>query len=287
MLGMPQMGTRGREVFGVCWLLSPSVVLACPMQLLALTVKICLLVCTVEGQTQMIMEQTGPFITLLGCLVFAKNSNASRLLLAFRLSNKMGLEAAVEATAEFLNKAVKSVLVGGPKLRVSKACDAFVELLDACGYALALMPSVQGPVPEHLPHFIGTYWVAEEKAIILQPDRVSIANGPAFGRVLMKDFLKALSKQLKCNTMAYDNYHRIYVPEGIPLKCEPKEALRGTLGSTARNLNCLKDAVGATLGYAQAVPENRVNACIGDGSFQVCGVIIWCLVIVLYLENQP
>jgi TPP-dependent 2-oxoacid decarboxylase len=29
-------------------------------------------------------------------------------------------------------------------------------------------------------------------------------------------------------------------------------------------------SVGATLGYAQAVPEKRVIACIGDGSFQVC-----------------
>ena len=29
-------------------------------------------------------------------------------------------------------------------------------------------------------------------------------------------------------------------------------------------------SVGATIGYAQAVPEKRVIACIGDGSFQVC-----------------
>lgn len=28
-------------------------------------------------------------------------------------------------------------------------------------------------------------------------------------------------------------------------------------------------SVGATLGYAQSVPEKRVIACIGDGSFQV------------------
>lgn len=28
-------------------------------------------------------------------------------------------------------------------------------------------------------------------------------------------------------------------------------------------------SVGATLGYAQAVPNKRVIACIGDGSFQV------------------
>lgn len=174
----------------------------------------------------------------------------------------MGLEAAVEAAAEFLNKAVKPVMVGGPKLRVAKAGNAFTELADACGYAVAVMPSAKGMVPEHHPHFIGTYWGAvstafcaeivesadayifagpifndyssvgyslllkKEKAIIVQPNRVVVGNGPAFGCVLMKDFLIALSKRLKCNKTAYENYHRIYVPEGHPLKCAPNEALR-------------------------------------------------------------
>ncbi|EXB52385.1 Pyruvate decarboxylase isozyme 2 [Morus notabilis] len=258
-----------------------------------------------------------------------------------RLSNQLGLEAAVEATAEFLNKAVKPVLVGGPKLRVAHASDAFVELADACGYALAVMPSAKGLVPEHHPHFIGTYWGAvstafcaeivesadaylfagpifndyssvgyslllkKEKAIILQPDRVTIANGPAFGCILMKDFLRALAKRLKRNTTAYENYHRIFVPEGHPLKSEPKEPLRvnimfqhiqkllssetAVIAETGDSwFNCQKLklprgcgyefqmqygsigwSVGATLGYAQAVPEKRVIACIGDGSFQV------------------
>ncbi|TQD94259.1 hypothetical protein C1H46_020073 [Malus baccata] len=47
-----------------------------------------------------------------------------------RLSNHLGLEAAVEAAAEFLNKAVKPVMVGGPKLRVAHAGDAFVTVQD-------------------------------------------------------------------------------------------------------------------------------------------------------------
>ncbi|KAK6120242.1 hypothetical protein DH2020_045933 [Rehmannia glutinosa] len=262
-----------------------------------------------------------------------------------KLSNQMGLEAAVEAAAEFLNKAVKPVMVGGSKLRVAKACNAFVELADACGYALAVMPSAKGLVPEHHPHFIGTYWGAvstafcaeivesadaylfagpifndyssvgyslllkREKAIIVQPDRVVIGNGPAFGCVLMNDFLTALAKRLERNTTAYENYHRIYVPEGHPVKSAPKEALRVNVlfqhiqkmlsGETAviaetgdSWFNCQKLklppgcgcfcryefqmqygsigwSVGATLGYAQAVPEKRVIACIGDGSFQV------------------
>lgn len=60
----------------------------------------------------------------------------------------------------------------------------------------------------------------------MQPDRVTIGNGPTFGCVLMKDFLQALSKRVNNNTTAYENYHRIFVPEGHPLKSEPKEALR-------------------------------------------------------------
>ncbi|VFQ89323.1 unnamed protein product [Cuscuta campestris] len=258
-----------------------------------------------------------------------------------RLSNQMGLEAAVEAAAEFLNKAVKPIMVGGPKLRAAKACKSFVELADACGYPLAVMPSAKGLVPEEHPHFIGTYWGAvstafcaeivesadaylfagpifndyssvgyslllkKEKAIVVQPDRVTIGNGPAFGCVLMKDFLSALGKRLKHNKTAYENYQRIYVPDGCPIKCEPKEPLRVNVlfhhiqkmlsGETAviaetgdSWFNCQKLklpqgcgyefqmqygsigwSVGATLGYAQATPEKRVIACIGDGSFQV------------------
>lgn len=247
----------------------------------------------------------------------------------------------MEAAAEFLNKAVKPVLVGGPNLRVAKASKSFMKLADTSGYALSVMPSAKGLVEEKHPHFIGTYWGAvstsfcaeivesadaylfagpifndyssvgyslllkKEKAIIVQPERVSIGNGPTFGCILMKDFLSELAKKLKCNTTAYENYHRIYVPDGSPLKCEPREPLRVNIlfrhiqkmlsGNTAviaetgdSWFNCLKLklphgcgyefqmqygsigwSVGATLGYAQAVPEKRVIACIGDGSFQV------------------
>ncbi|XP_047319823.1 pyruvate decarboxylase 2-like [Impatiens glandulifera] len=261
--------------------------------------------------------------------------------IAPRLSNKMGLEAAVEAAAQFLNKAVKPVMVGGPNLRVSNASKAFIELADASGYVFSVMPSAKGLVPENHPHFIGTYWGAvstpfcaeiiesadaylfagglfndyssvgyslllkKEKAVIVEPNRVVIANGPTFGCVFMKDFLKALGKRLKCNTTAYENYYRIFVPEGKALKGSPKEALRvNILFEHIQNMlsdqtaviaetgdswfNCQKLklpkgcgyefqmqygsigwSVGATLGYAEAAKDKRVIACIGDGSFQV------------------
>ncbi|KAK6927104.1 Thiamine pyrophosphate enzyme, central domain [Dillenia turbinata] len=272
---------------------------------------------------------------------FSQELQCSSLLLVFRLSNKLGLQAAVKATMAFLDKAVKPVMVGGPKLRVSKAREAFIELADACGYPIAVMPSAKGLVAEQHPHFIGTYWgvvstpfcaeivesadaylfagpvfndcisvgysllLKKEKAIIIQPDRVVVANGPAFGCVLMKDFLEELAKKVKRNTTAFENYRRISVPEGTPLKCEPGEPLRvnilfqhiqkmlshdtAVIAETGDSwFNCQKLklpegcgyesqmqygsigwSVGATLGYAQAVPDKRVIACIGDGSFQV------------------
>ncbi|KAI5067248.1 hypothetical protein GOP47_0017776 [Adiantum capillus-veneris] len=258
-----------------------------------------------------------------------------------RLSNCQSLEAAVETAADFLNKAVKPVLVGGPKLRVSKAEKTFLEVADAAGYPVSVMPSAKGLFPEIHSHFIGTYWGAvsspfcleivesadayllagpvfndyssvgyslllkKEKAIIVEPERVSIGSGPAFGCVLMKDFLSALSKKLKQNTTAHDNFKRIYVPPGVPVKGAPGELLRvNVLFSHIQKMlstetaiisetgdswfNCQKLqlpdgcgyefqmqygsigwSVGALLGYAQAMPERRLIACIGDGSFQV------------------
>ncbi|KAJ4796053.1 Pyruvate decarboxylase [Rhynchospora pubera] len=258
-----------------------------------------------------------------------------------RVSNKMNLDAAVEACTRFLNNAVKPVMVGGPNLRSTKSKAAFVELADASGYPIAVMPSAKGLVPENHPRFLGTYWGAvstsfcaeivesadaylfagpifndyssvgyslllkKEKAVIVQPDRVIVANGPAFGCVSMKDFLEAFAKRVKCNTTAFDNYKRIYVPSGEPRGCEPGEPLRvnvlfkhiqGLLSDKTAVIaetgdswfNCQKLrlpegcgyefqmqygsigwSVGATLGYAQAAKDKRIIACIGDGSFQV------------------
>ena len=171
-------------------------------------------------------------------------------LLAPRPSNLTGLAAAVEATVSFLDKAVKPVVVAGPKIRVAKAAAAFVELAEASGYAVAAMPSAKGLVPETLPRFLGTYWGAvstafcaeivesadayllagpifndyssvgysillrKDKAVVVQPDRVTVGNGPTFGCVMMRDFLSALAKRVRPNTTAYDNYRRIFVPGG-------------------------------------------------------------------------
>lgn len=190
------------------------------------------------------------------------NLTSSNLQFSYRISNQLGLEAAVEATAEFLNKAVKPVIVAGPKLRVAKSQKAFVDLANACGFPIAIMPSAKGLVPEHHPHFIGTYWgavstsfcgeivesadayvfvgpifndyssvgysllIKKEKSIIVQPNRVTVGNGLSFGWVFMADFLTLLAKKLKKNSTAVENYRRIFVPPGVPLKREKDEPLR-------------------------------------------------------------
>ncbi|KAF2305224.1 hypothetical protein GH714_003162 [Hevea brasiliensis] len=224
-------------------------------------------------------------------------------LLAPNVSNQLGLEAAVEATAEFLNKAVKPVIVGGPKLRVAKAQEAFLELADAMESADAYI--FVGPIFNDYSSVGYSLLIRKEKAIVVQPNRVTIGNGPSFGWVFMADFLSALAKKLKKNSTAMENYKRIFVPPGVPLKCEKDEPLRVNIlfkhiqqmlsGDTAvisetgdSWFNCQKLrlpencgyefqmqygsigwSVGATLGYAQAARNKRVIACIGDGSFQV------------------
>ncbi|KAJ4978705.1 hypothetical protein NE237_009485 [Protea cynaroides] len=157
------------------------------------------------------------------------------------------LEAAVDATIEFLHKVVKPVMVGGPKLRVAKAYEAFVELADACGYAVAAMPSAKGLVPENHPRFISIYWggvstafcagivesadaytfagsifndyssvgysllLKKEKAIIVQPDRVVIPMDLRLG-VSNATQLLMRTTAVSMSLMAFP-------------KCEPNEPL--------------------------------------------------------------
>ncbi|KAL5742506.1 hypothetical protein ACOSP7_029238 [Xanthoceras sorbifolium] len=63
------------------------------------------------------------FTTPLAYLIVTKSLHAFGLSLAISTSDEVALEAALEATAEILNNAVKPVMVAGPKLFVSKAYD--------------------------------------------------------------------------------------------------------------------------------------------------------------------
>eukprot|EP00271_Cylindrocystis_brebissonii_P013513 TRINITY_DN3337_c0_g1_i1.p1 TRINITY_DN3337_c0_g1~~TRINITY_DN3337_c0_g1_i1.p1 ORF type:complete len:570 (+),score=102.66 TRINITY_DN3337_c0_g1_i1:282-1991(+) len=147
--------------------------------------------------------------------------------------------------------------------------------------------------------------IKKEKMVLVEEQSVTIAGGERYGCVLMKDFLEGLAKKIVANPTAFENYRMIYIPPGklgpskpdAPLRTNvlfqhiqgmlsEKTAVIAETGDSWFNCQKLKLpkgcgyefqmqygsigwAVGATLGYAQAVPEQRVIACIGDGSFQV------------------
>ena len=98
-------------------------------------------------------------------------------------TNKLSLEAAVDAVSALLNGAVKPVLIAGPKLRVAKATEAFDEFATASGYATAIMPSAKGLFNETHSNFIGTYWGAVSSTytseIVESADKYLFA-GPIF-----------------------------------------------------------------------------------------------------------
>lgn len=159
-------------------------------------------------------------------------------------SDPTALNEAAEHAASFLNKAVKPVLVAGPKLRSWGGIEAFHKLADSCEYAVAAMPNAKGFFPEEDKHFIGTYWgpvsspgcgavvesadaylfagpiftdytttgcsalIDKNKLIYAGHKGVKVA-GQVYDNVAMPDFLHALSKKLKKNTASLEAYSRI------------------------------------------------------------------------------
>jgi pyruvate decarboxylase/indolepyruvate decarboxylase len=73
-------------------------------------------------------------------------------------SSGPALAAAVDASARLLDDALRPVLLAGPLLRAYGAIEAFRELAEALGCAVAVMPAAKGFFPEDHPQFIGIYW---------------------------------------------------------------------------------------------------------------------------------
>ncbi len=73
-------------------------------------------------------------------------------------SSAPALAAAIEASAALLAGAKRPLLLAGPLLRSYGAIDAFRELAEALGCAVAVMPAAKGFFPEDHPQFIGIYW---------------------------------------------------------------------------------------------------------------------------------
>jgi pyruvate decarboxylase len=161
-----------------------------------------------------------------------------------KVSNRHALNAAVESVAARLDNAKKPVLLGGPHLRSFGAMDAFRELAEALGCAVAVMPAVKGFFPEDHPQYIGIYmggasspdcepivdwadlilaagpqftdyttegWTAlppREKLITAQPRSVQLSDLQYTGTELA-DFLSALARKVRRNDTTLIEYRRI------------------------------------------------------------------------------
>jgi len=169
---------------------------------------------------------------LSGALCSAPGPLAS--LLDFPESDPASLAAAVDAASTFLRKAVRPILLAGPRLRSYGGVSAFRDLAETVGCAVAIMPSAKGFFPEEHTLFIGTYlgsvsspgcsalvesadavlaagpifndyttvgWSSQpaaSKTIHVDPDRVHVA-GVTYSDVFLNDFLEALAQAAKKN----------------------------------------------------------------------------------------
>ncbi len=169
---------------------------------------------------------------LSGALCSAPGPRAS--LLDFPESDPASLAAAVDAASTFLRKAVRPILLAGPRLRSYGGVKSFRDLAEAIGCGVAVMPSAKSFFPEEHAQFVGVSlgsvsspgcnelvesadavlvagpifndyttvgWSSQpavSKTIHVDPDRVHV-GGVTYNDVFLNDFLAALAKAAKNN----------------------------------------------------------------------------------------
>lgn len=170
------------------------------------------------------------------------------------------LQAAVESTAKEINNSDDPVLLAGPHIRSYGAVNAFGELADALGCAVAVQPGAKSFFPENHPQFIGIYWGSvsspgceeivdsadliiaagaaysdyttvgwtaqppDEKTINAEPNRVRSPNSDYTGLELA-DFLYALAKQVKKNDSTLIRFNRTYRGQEPIKTADPEKPL--------------------------------------------------------------
>ena len=170
-------------------------------------------------------------------------------------SDPASLDAAVEHAAELLNAAVKPVLVAGVKLRSAGALDAFQQLADTSGYAVAHMPNSKGFLDEQHPGYIGNYWgpvstpgcgeivesadlclfagatftdytttghtaLIDPKKMIRAKSNCVILPSQSYNDVALADFLAKLAPKLDPNGASLTAYKRIQEQSWLPASKE-------------------------------------------------------------------
>jgi pyruvate decarboxylase len=159
-------------------------------------------------------------------------------------SDPQSLAEAVDQAAAMLNKAQKPVVVGGAKLRMAGALEAFLQFVEASGYAVAMMPNAKSFFPENHPNYIGIYWgpvsspgtdaivesadvylyagpvlsdyascghtmqISPAKLIHAGPDSVRLP-GASYNGVQMSEFLEALAGKVNHNKTSLETFDRV------------------------------------------------------------------------------
>src|ERR1700720_1428680 len=166
------------------------------------------------------------------------------MLPAWQPSNARMLTDAVARASDLVAQAKKPILLAGAHLRSYGAIDAFRELAEALGCAVAVMPNAKGFFPEDHPQYAGIYWgevstpgcqaivdwadlvVAagpvfsdyttvgwtaqppQQKLISAEPQVVRFA-GAEYTGVALADFLSDLAKKVQANDATLRQYHRL------------------------------------------------------------------------------
>ncbi|KAJ5496225.1 hypothetical protein N7463_008212 [Penicillium fimorum] len=175
-------------------------------------------------------------------------------------SDPPSLKEAVHQAARFLSQKLKVTILVGPKVRSAKAEDAVVQLADALGCAVVVMPNAKSFFPETHPQYAGVYWglastmgaqaivdwsdavicigtvftdystvgwtalPAESVRLTADVDQVQFA-GTDCSRVYLAEFLSGLSLQVKKNPATMVQYKRLTPPEPIVTPSPAKDKL--------------------------------------------------------------
>lgn len=142
-------------------------------------------------------------------------------------SDPKALATAVDTAAKLLNGAQKPVLLAGSKLRSYGAMNAFRELAEALGCAVAMMPDAKGFFPEEHPQFIGVYWGSVSSPgcePVMNGADMILAAGPMVAGITMQIRMSVLSRASVSSRK---------------LSEKPRTAnLEAVLGRKVRALNC-------------------------------------------------
>ena len=171
---------------------------------------------------------------------------------AWQPSNARMLTDAVGRAADLLQQAKKPILLAGVHLRAYGAIDAFRELAEALGCAVAVMPNAKGFFPEDHPQYVGIYWgevsspqcqaIVDWSDLVLaagavfndyttvgwsaQPSRDRLISAEArqvrvpgveYTGVALAEFLSDLAKKAQANTATLTQYHRLRRTTSAPV----------------------------------------------------------------------